>query len=177
MRLAGLSVDSPDHGASMVEKLELPFPLLSDARGELSKLCDLWNEDEGVAIPAIIIVDRSGEIQYAYSGSDFADRPGDEEVFEALDSLEDSGAPGSREPEISVSADEAQRDSVRPDRPPITLEQLVPYYRGVFFTTVALKKRLNGNGNKESAQEVDFYQKLTNSYSEALNETRKLKSA
>ncbi|CAN5550435.1 hypothetical protein BH24ACT21_BH24ACT21_10130 [soil metagenome] len=70
-----------------------------------------------------------------------------------------------------------QRDSVRPDKPPITLEQLVPYYRGVFFTTVALKKRHKGNGDEEAAGEVDSYQKLTNGYSEALNETRKLKSA
>lgn len=161
----------------MAEKLELPFPLLSDARGELSKLCGLWNEEEGVAVPSIIVVDRSGEIQHAYSGSDFADRPGDTKIFEALDGLDDSGEPQSREPEVSLSADEAQRDSVRPDRPPITLEQLVPYYRGVFFATVALKKRLKQHGDEEAAGEVDSYQKLTNGYSEALNETRKLKSA
>lgn len=161
----------------MVEKLDLPFPLLSDARGELSKLCDLWNEDEGVAIPAIIVVDRSGDIQYAYSGSDFADRPGDEKIFEALEDMDARGEPPTREPEVSLSADEAQSDSVRPDKPPITLEQLVPYYRGVFFTTVALKKRLNGNGDEEAAGEVDSYQKLTNGYSKALQETRKLKSA
>ena len=74
------------------------------------------------------------------------------------------------------AADEAQRDSVRPDRPPITLEQLIPYYGGVFFTTVALKKRLHGNDEEEAAEEVDSYQKLTNGYSEALDETRKLKS-
>ena len=161
----------------MAEKLELPFPLLSDARGELSKLCDLWNEDEGVAVPAILVVDRSGEIQYAYSGNDFADRPGDQKIFEALDGLDDTGEPRNREPEVSLSTDEAQSDSVRPDRPPITLEQLVPYYRGVYFTTVALKKRHNGNDDEEAAQEVDAYQKLTNGYSEALDETRKLKSA
>ncbi|CAN5568859.1 hypothetical protein BH24ACT22_BH24ACT22_15240 [soil metagenome] len=177
MRLAGISVDPPDHNATMREKLDLPFPLLSDARGELSKLCDLWNEDEGVAIPAIIVVDKSGGIRYAYSGSDFADRPGDDKIFGALDELSDSVETENREPEVSLSADEAQRDSVRPDKPPITLEQLIPYYRGVFFTTVALKKRLNANGAVESAGEVDSYQKLTNGYSEALNETRKLKSA
>lgn len=177
MRLAGISVDPPDHAASMVDKLELPFPLLSDARGGLSKLSNLWNEDEGVAIPAIIVVDRSGEIQYAYSGDDFADRPGDEKIFEALDSLDNSGEPPQREPEVSLTADEAQKDSVRPDRPPITLEQLIPYYRGVFFTSVALKKRFGESGDKEAAREVDSYQKLTNRYSEALQETRKLKSA
>ena len=161
----------------MVDKLELPFPLLSDARGELGKLCDLWNAEEGVAIPAIIVLDRSGRVRYAYSGDDFADRPGDEKIFEALDSLDDTGEPENREPEVFLTGDEARKDSVRPDRPPITLEQLVPYYRGVYFTTVALKKRHSGNGDEEAAGEVDSYQKLTNGYSEALTETRKLKSA
>ncbi len=161
----------------MAEKLELPFPLLGDARGDLSKLCDLWNKDEGVAIPAILVVDRPGEVRYAYAGNDFADRPGDAEIFSALDTLDDAESPEKREPEVSLSADEAQRDSVRPDRPPITLEQLVPYYQGVYFTTVALKKRLKGSGDDEAAEEVDSYQELTNGYSEALSETRKLKSA
>ena len=160
----------------MAEKLELPFPLLSDARGELGKLYGVWNEDEGIEAPSIIVVDRSGEIQYLYSGSDFADRPGDEEVFEALDNLADSGE-YSQEPQVSVSADEAEEESIRPERPAITLEQLVPYYRGVYFTTVAFKKRFGESRDQKAMNEVDAYQNLTTGYSEALQETSKLKSA
>jgi hypothetical protein len=176
VRIAGVSVDPPSNSEVMVEKLKLPFPLLSDARGELGKLYGVWNDNEGVEVPSIIVVDRSGEVQHFYSGSDFADRPGDEEIFEALDSLEDSGDYG-QEPQVSVSSEEAEEESVRPERPAITLEQLVPYYRGVYFTTVAFKKRFGENRNQEALDEVGAYQKLTNGYSEALQETRKLKSA
>lgn len=177
MRIAGISVDPPSHNVAMVGKLELPFPLLSDARGELSKLYGLWNEEEGVAVPSIIVVDPSGEIRYLYSGSDFADRPGDAEIFEALDALEDSGGEYGQEVQVSISSEEANEETVRPEKPAMTLEQLVPYYRGVYFATVAFKKRFGKSRNREALDEVGKYQSLTNGYNEALQQTRKLKSA
>lgn len=177
MRIAGISVDPPGHSVAMVEKLELPFPLLSDARGELSQLYGLWNEKEGVAVPSIIVVGRSGEIRHLYSGSDFADRPGDAEIFETLDGLEGSGEYGETETQVSISSEEAEEESVRPEKPAMTLEQLGPYYRGVYFTTVAFKKRFGEDRNKEALDEVGAFQKLTSGYNEALKETKKLKSA
>ncbi len=161
----------------MREKLRLPFPLLSDARGELAKSYGIWNDDEGIAVPTIIVLDRGGEIHYFYAGSDFADRPGDEEIFSALDNLEDTDGSFDGEPEIRVSGEEANEQSVRPERPAMTLEQLIPYYRGVYFTTVAFKKRFSAQGKEDVAEEVDAYQALTSGYSEALAETRKLHSS
>lgn len=143
-------MDPPNHNVAMVEKLEPPFPLLSDAKGELSRLYGLWNAEEGVAVPSILVVDRSGEIRHLYSGNDFADRPGDAEVFEALEAFKDSGVYGEGEPQVSISSEEANVVSVRPEEPAMTLEQLVPYYRGVFFTTVALKKRFGESRNREA---------------------------
>ena len=169
-------MDPPGHNAPMKEKLQLPFPLLSDARGELAKSYGIWNDDEGVAVPTIIVVDRSGEIHYLYAGSDFADRPGDGEIFSALDELGDADGSYEGEPEVRVSGDEADEQSVRPERPAMTLEQLIPYYRGVYFTTVAFKKRFGEQGKDEAAAEVDAYQALTSGYSEALAETRKIHS-
>jgi peroxiredoxin len=55
--LVGVSVDPPSRNKAMVEKLGLPFSLLSDPRGELARRCDLWNDKEGVAVPAIVVVD------------------------------------------------------------------------------------------------------------------------
>lgn len=172
-------MDPPDHNMDMKNKLLIPFPLLSDARGELAKLCGLWNEEEGVAIPSIMVVDQSGEIQYHYAGSDFADRPGDEEIFAALKGLKQEDKPGLEGPKIRISGIEAQNESVRPDKPPIPLEQLIPYYRGVYFTTVALKKRFGewGRAGKDAFREVGKYQTLISGYSEALQETKKLKSS
>ena len=166
----------------MVDKLNLPFPLLSDAQGELSKLYDLWNAREGVAAPAILVLDRSGTVRYLYKGNDFADRPGDDPIFEALDGIaegEDTVVDAELPPEVSLSADEAEASTVRPQRPAMTLDQLVPYYRGVYFTAVALKKRFDGMepGGREAYDEVDRYQGLTSGYMEAIKETRKQKAS
>ena len=173
-------MDPPGHNGAMVEKLDIPFRLLSDAKGDLSKLYDLWNDREGVAVPAILVVDRSGTVRYLYKGNDFADRPGDDAIFEALDAIaSDESAPSDAEtrPEVSLSADEAESSTVRPERPPMTLEQLVPYYRGVYFTGVALKKRFSEAEpeKREAFEEVDRYQGLTSGYMEAIQTTRKQK--
>ncbi|PLS83793.1 MAG: hypothetical protein CYG60_21305 [Actinobacteria bacterium] len=167
---------------AMVEKLDLPFPLLSDAKGELSKLYDLWSAREGVAVPAILVIDRSGAVRYVYKGSDFADRSGDDPILETLDGMageEASSAEKDAPAEVSLSADEAEASTVRPERPPMSLEQLVPYYRGVYFTTVALKKRFAGMepGGRQAFDEVDRYQGMTSGYMEAIRETRKQKSS
>ncbi len=158
----------------MVEKLSLPFPLLSDPEGTLAKRCDLWNADDGVAVPAIAVVDREGIVRHLYAGRDFADRPGDEEVFGALEEVpEAGGADGKSEPEIRVTADEAETSTVRPEKPAMPLEHLVPYYRGVFFATVALKRRFGDLRNRDAFKEVDRYQRMVKEYRGAINETRK----
>ncbi len=172
----GISVDPPDHNMEMKAKLLLPFPLLSDPRGDLARRYGVWNEREHVAIPAIVVVDRSGEIRYLYAGSDFADRPGDGEVFAALEGLDGSIERVMGDPEIRVSAEEARRDSVRPDKAPRTLDNLIPYYRGAYFTTVALKKRFArwGRSGQEAFREVGRYQTMVQGYRKALEQTVEL---
>ena len=153
-------------------KLHLPFPLLSDPRGELTKRYGLWDGEDGVATPSIIVVDRSAEIRYLYTGADFADRPGDDEVFGALEGLDASIERITGEPELIVTAVEAG-ESVRPDKRSLTLEELLMYYRGVFFATTALKKRFGGWGRKgrEAFDELGRYQEMVRRYREALEET------
>ena len=80
----GISVDSPDQNRAMIEKLILPFSLLSDPDGEASRRYGVFDEEGGVARPAIFVVDGAGVVRYAYVGEDFADRPGEEAVLEAL---------------------------------------------------------------------------------------------
>ena len=50
-RIAGISVDPPEHNKAMVEKLAFPFPLLSGPKGDLAKRCSSCNDEEGVAVP------------------------------------------------------------------------------------------------------------------------------
>ena len=177
VQLVGISVDPPRNNARMVGKLLLPFPLLSDPEGELAHLYGLWNAEEGVTVPSIVVIDQSAEVRYVYSGSDFADRPGDEEVFTALDGLDVQIRRNTGGPELGVTAAQARERSVRPDRRAMELEELTPYYRGLFFTTVALKKRFGGWGRsgKKAFREVDTYQQMIRRYMKVLEETVKLK--
>jgi hypothetical protein len=62
---------------------------------------------------------------------------------------------------------------VRPDKPVITLEQLKPYYRGVYFATVSMNKKLVDEGlqGESIAKRVNGYQALVTEYNEAIQET------
>ena len=86
--IVAIVVDAPEQNAAMVEKLALPFPILSDPDGEGAiKPYDLWDADGDLAKPAIVVVALDGREAYRYDGVDFMDRPNDDEVFAALDGL------------------------------------------------------------------------------------------
>lgn len=169
-------MDPPDNNAAMVRKLLLPFPLLSDPRGDLARRCGLWNDRERVAVPALVLVDRSATVRYLYAGRDFADRPGDEVVISAARRLEDAGEPPEGEPEVVATMADAG-GSTRPDRPPQRLEDLLVYYRGVYFATVALGSRFEGWGEsgRRALEEVVRYRGLMEGYLEAVRQTLKLR--
>ena len=69
----------------MIEKLLLPFDLLSDPEGEVSiKPFELWDDAGRISKPALVLTDRGGIVRYIYKGRDFADRPKDATLMEAL---------------------------------------------------------------------------------------------
>jgi peroxiredoxin len=176
VRIAGISIDPPSRNAAMVENLDLPFHLLSDPRGELIKYCNLWNDEEGASEPAIVALDKAGRVQYLYSGgTDFADRPQEESLLFILDRVgaESDEDYGGDEPEIQISAEEAENETVRPDKPAMTLEQLKPHYRGVYFATVSMNKKLVDEGlqGESIAKRVNDYQRLVTEYNAAIEET------
>ena len=163
-------MDPPDHNKAMVEKLDLPFPLLSDPRGDLIRRLDLWNEKEGVSEPAVVVLDKSGVVRRLYSGgTDFSDRPPEQVLFEALEEVgvSDGEITEDGEPEIRVLAEEAERETVRPDKPALALEELGSYYLGTYFATVAMQQKLEG----EAKEKVEGYQELVNEYNAAIRET------
>ena len=172
-QIAGISVDPPPNNARMVGKLLLPFPLLSDPEGELARLYGLWDAQEGVAAPSIVVVDQSSEVRYLHQATDVADRPEDDEVFSVLDELESRIERLTDGPEFQVGAAQAREISVRPDRPAMELEELTSYYRGVSFTTELLKGRFEGWGRsgKKAFMELDSYQQMVSRYIKALEET------
>lgn len=181
-QVAGISVDPPAYNSAMVGKLLLPFPLLSDARGDLAKTFGLWDAGEGVAASAVVVVDRSAEIRYLRVGADFADRPDDQEIFAALDALGRNGGGDRVEritggPETRLTAAEARGASVRPDRAAFPLDELVSYHRGALFTTVALKGRFEGWGRsgRNALRETESHQRMARGYLRALKETAELR--
>ena len=159
----------------MVEKLGLPFPLLSDPRGDLIKRLGLWNDEEGVSEPAIVALDGAGTVRYLYSGgTDFADRPQEESLLYILDKVSGDGEGyGAGEPDIRISSGEAEEDTVRPEKPLITLEQLRPYYQGVYFATVSMQKKLAEEGLEGGnlARRLEGYKELVSEYNAAIKET------
>ncbi len=83
--LAGISVDPVENNQGMVDKLLLPFPLLSDPEGRVIKEWGVWTDTEGgIAKPSIFAVRQDGSIAWEYIGVDFADRPSDDELFNSL---------------------------------------------------------------------------------------------
>jgi peroxiredoxin len=84
LQVAAISVDSVDQQRAMVEKLLLPFPLLSDPDGQVIRSWDVWSDGEGgLARPAVFLVRPDGSLAHSYVGSDYADRPDDEDLFAA----------------------------------------------------------------------------------------------
>jgi hypothetical protein len=152
----------------MVGKLGLPFPLLSDPKGEVIEDLGLWNEEEGVSEPAIVVLDRSGTVRRLYSGgTDFSDRPTEEALFGVLDEVGTEGEPDRGEPEVRVTAEEAEKGTVRPEKPALTLEDLGPYYLGSHYAAVAMEKKLEG----EAKEKVEGYQELVDEYGAAIRKT------
>lgn len=84
-QIAAVVVDSPEQNRAMIEKLLLPFTILSDPEGDAAiKRYGVWDAEGRIAIPSIVAVGRDGIITWLYKGQDFADRPLDEELFGAL---------------------------------------------------------------------------------------------
>jgi peroxiredoxin len=84
--ITAICVDTPEQNRAMTDKLLLPFKILSDPEGEQAiKPYGVWNEQGRIAIPSMVVVGRDQRVRYHYAGQDFADRPGDEAIFRALE--------------------------------------------------------------------------------------------
>lgn len=109
--LIAISPEKPDNTLSMVEKLELSFPVLSDVKGKVmrdykiswklpEKLKEQYltllkrdftiiNEGAGweLPIPATFILDKDGKVRYHYVNVDFTKRLEPAKILEILKDL------------------------------------------------------------------------------------------
>ncbi len=61
--------------------------------------------------------------------------------------------------------------------PPLKFENLLPYYNGAYFASVAIKGRLAAAGQLEAARQVTAYQEMVTEFRDAIRETAKLRKA
>ena len=143
--IAGIVVDAPEQNAAMVEKLALPFPILSDPDGEGAiKPLGVWDAAGKMATPAIVVLAPDGHEAYRYAGVDFMDRPNDDEILEALSSLD---LPATATPTGTIP-----HLDPRPGSRATRLEHLAVYLRGVRFASIALAGRARDPFDKAEAE-------------------------
>ena len=174
--IVGISVDTPAENAAMVDKLRLPFPLLSDPEAAVIAAWDAYDPVGGmhgpIARPAIFVVGRDLSIPYEYVGRDFADRPPNSEVLAALDAVRDApvrplerslSGPGPRPPDAGNLADK-----------PMPLSDIAPYFRGATFGVQAISLRTDDPVVKA---ECDRFRAIVGDYIKAAIATRRMAEA
>jgi len=118
----------------MVEKLRLPFPLLSDP--DRSRCIELFGaadhrDRRGIAHPALVLFDPQGNEVWRYVSRDFADRLPEDEVLEKVRELD--LAPTEQEPPAPGKPE--------PGSGAMGVEEMIPYYRGARFAALAMGLR------------------------------------
>jgi hypothetical protein len=156
-RVFALSVDSPGQNAAVMDKLALPFPILSDPERDQA-VTPLGFADEGdprqISRPGVVIISPDGEVVSRFVGKDYADRPNEDVVLEELGSM-------GLDP---ITQDLAEHGPVEPGEKAIPYEGLAFYFNGAKFATLALRRRYRDisdefkDGTKEYVAMVERYQ-------------------
>jgi hypothetical protein len=143
--IAAICVDPPAVNAAMVEKLALPFAVLSDPDGEGAiKPYGVWHDERKIARPAIVLLAPDGREVFRYVGVDFMDRPGDAEIFAALDGLD--------LPPLLDATGPIAHLPPQPSPRAIALETLAPYMRGVQIAMTAMAERMRDPADRAEVQ-------------------------
>jgi hypothetical protein len=151
--VVAIDVDSPGRHAAMIEKLNLPFPMLSDPDRSLAigpyELVDTQDARE-LATPATVLIGPDGNEVMRLVSRDYADRPLKDAALEALqglglDSVEQRHpTPGSPEPGPAA----------------MPFRDLRTYFRGAKFGSRAMGFRTG------AMDEADLFGALMDHYSE-----------
>jgi hypothetical protein len=118
----------------MIEKLNLPYPMLSDPDRDLAiGPYDLMNttDPRKLAIPATIVIDPSGDEALRLVSRDFADRPLEDVALDVVRSL---GLGAVSQPAPSPGVPE-------PGSRAMPFGELRTYFRGAKFGAMALGLR------------------------------------
>ena len=158
------SVDPPAAQLAMNRTWHLPFRWVSDPDGEqLAKPLDSWNPDErgGLFHPLVLLLGPDGQELVRHRSRDFADRPDDEDVLQAL---RDAGLP----PRASQAWQPSGLEP-RPTDSAFRPDAFGPYFRGIRFGMRTLAKRMR---DPEDAAELQQTTAMADSFLEAWKERR-----
>lgn len=149
----------------MVEKLDLPFPLLSDPDRSLAitPLGVADRKDErNLARPAMILVDPAGEERFRFVSRDFADRLPEDDALAAVTAL--GLAPTSQPAPTPGVADPGPRA--------MPLDGLPYYLRGARFAALAMGLR-HGHHDDSIKDDSKAYVAEMDRYWDAVQALRK----
>jgi hypothetical protein len=160
VRIVAVSVDSPERQAAMVEKLHLPFALLSDPGGkDVLQALDAYDPDErgGIGRPGVFVIAPDGREVFRQVGRDFADRVTDDELLEEVHAL---GLPATDQPTLTPGEPE-------PGPNAMPVHALLPYCRGAKFAAKAMGMR-----HPQAKADADRYVAQMDRYMEAIRALR-----
>lgn len=156
----GISADAPPMNTAVVEKLALPFPILSDPdRSEAITPLGFADENDPrqISRPGTVVVAPTGDVVFAVTGQDYADRP-DEDVL--LDALADLGLE-------RTSQDPPTLGEAHPGERAMPFEGLTHYFRGAKFAVLAVRGRHRELG-EDFRHDTKRYVQMLDRYIEAM---------
>ncbi len=158
--VAAVVVDSVPQNAAMLEKLRLPFPILSDPDRSVAirpyGLADERDPRE-IAVPTTVVIDAGGNEVWRKKSFDFAERPEEDEVLEVVRGL---GLPAASQ-QISAPVDPEPGPKAMP------FGALTAYYRGAKFAAIAMSRRF-----PEAKDNAKAYAAQMDRYIEAVHRVR-----
>lgn len=148
--MVAASVDPPGRVAAFARRWGIPFPIVGDPGGDrlLGPLGLLVHHDAHgeIAAPTVIVLAPDGREVYRHRSRDFADRPDDSDVLEALESL-------SLGPIVGV-APWVPDAGPEPSPGAFTPERFHPYFTGVAESAKALAGRMESPRDRKEAETV-----------------------
>ena len=164
-RIVAISIDTPGQHAAMVDKLDLPFPMLSDPDRSLAiepyGVSDP-KDHRSLSRPAMILVNPEGEEVFRFVSRDYADRLPEQDVLDTVRGLglnstaQKAPTPGTPEPSPGA----------------MPLDGLPFYLRGARFAALAMGLRHKDLGDAIKEDSKAYVDEMDR-YFEAVQELRK----
>ncbi len=86
-----VSYGSVDFNNRLIDRLSLPFHILSDEDCRVMKMFNIYNQYDKLVGPAMYVINGAGTVLFLYEGKEPADITSDEEILRVLQGDTQSG--------------------------------------------------------------------------------------